>query len=141
MNASLRVILASWLNGVTQPLRNETSSTAPHANRAPERSRLLNSIDKKRESYGLDDFVTNGLSIELFTLSSTSRPAFNSPASLKGGPISWRLVSGTARSSTGTGTANAGFPAKFTGVVFWILSICASKTAVLPSGGLAGVKV
>ena len=48
------------------------------------------------------------------TAFSTSRPALRSSASLKGGPINCRLVTGTPSYSSGIGMAMAGLRPKLT---------------------------
>src|SRR5688572_25969716 len=47
-------------------------------------------------------------------LASTKRPVASNSASLKGGPISCRLVTGRGPPRIGIGIASAGLPAKFT---------------------------
>ncbi len=69
-------------------------------------------------------------------LSSIRRPAFSSSASLFGGPISCRLVTGTGSCFSGIGIASAGFPAKLTATVFCRFNTLASKRAILPTDGI-----
>jgi hypothetical protein len=59
-----------------------------------------------RSAYGRD-----GSNREIYVPFSTRRPMFSSAASLFGGPISWRLVTGKSAFGSGMGTANAGTPA------------------------------